>query len=103
MIGAVPIPLRFNDTELDTSFIETPKINGSHVPISMVGRFNPVGETLPFKNEDVMPFFDLKGESLQIYVSEFTFRSFAYTAQYLGYLTLTLGKYFLGFKIVCLV
>lgn len=73
IIMAIPIPLTFNDTCLDISLTSPPKIIDDYLPLSIVGKFSPIGEDLPFENTAIMPTFDTKGQSLQIYVSAFTF------------------------------
>ena len=77
----------FNQTALDMSLIKSPQIIGEYLPIQIVGKISPNGKPLPFTNTAVMPEFYKDGESLQIFISEFTLKSFLYTMMELGHLT----------------
>lgn len=88
-IQLIPIPFVFGDVVLDSSLIHSPIIIDEYLPIMLVGQFNPKGQPLPFKNEAIMPMYADNSNSLQMFVSDFTLRSFTYTMQRLGYLDKT--------------
>jgi hypothetical protein len=88
-IQEIPIPFVLGDVILDCSLVHSPIIIDEYLPIMLIGQFNPKGQPLPFKNEAIMPMYADNSNSLQIFVSDFTLRSFTYTMQKLGYLDKT--------------
>lgn len=89
IISFLPIPLILGDVALDSSILKLPNITDGFLPIMLVGRFFPVNKDLPFNNTAKVPIYDEEGESLQVYISDFTLRSFTYTMNELGYLNVT--------------
>jgi hypothetical protein len=99
LVAAIPIPMVFNDTTLDLSLLKIPTISDNYLPIMSVGKFSPTGQELPFTNNASVPIYEKGGESLQIFISDFTLRSFTYTMKQLGYLNVTC-KLVLGLALV---
>lgn len=92
LITYIPNTLIVNDTAVDMSLIISPKIHDSFLPLQSVGKINPKGKPLPFKNTADIPMYIENGESIQIFISDFTLKSFLYTMEELGYLKLV-GKF----------
>ena len=88
-ITYIPNPFVNDDTEFDLSLIKWPMITGEFLPIQIVGKFSPIGKTLPFENMADMPDFYTKGESLQMFISEFTIKSLLFTLMNNGKLIAT--------------
>lgn len=89
-IHAVPNPISLGDISLDGGLIEAANITSTHTANRLVGKFFPTGQELPFTNNNTLPDWDPNGQSLQVFISEFTLQSYMYSAFVLGKLNTTI-------------
>jgi hypothetical protein len=91
-LGLVPNPIEFGNLTFDISFLTVAKITEQYTLNELVGAFSPKEVDVPFSNNITMPKWDPEGQSLQIYVSEFVFKSLFFSLYDLGLIDLTIDK-----------
>ena len=91
-IHLVPNPITIGNMTFNNTLVEAANITAMYTSNKIVGSFTPIDRQIPIVNNVTLPTWDEKGQSLQIYLSEFVFQSLLYSLFDLGQISLMLEE-----------